>query len=184
MAEAKGLAACYQEAPMDLVGRIRFVLQNSEEPLTLAKVRAALPSPFRSLAVEALADALQRHVAANVLVRYPRYRSPRERYWDRPMRVHLEQLLRGALRQGGRLMPVKYQAAVLHAAERPLSVETVIAAIENDPGHLIAESADLLFHLLVLLKSRGIKLEDVEAALAQRTGMSGLEEKASRKRER
>jgi phosphoribosyl-ATP pyrophosphohydrolase len=63
------------------------------------------------------------------------------------------------------------------------AVETVIAAIENDRGHLIAESADLLFHLLVLLKSRGVKLEEVEAALAERTGMSGLEEKASRKRE-
>ena len=61
------------------------------------------------------------------------------------------------------------------------AVETVIAAIENDRGHLIAESADLLFHLLVLLKSRGIRLDDVEAALAERTGMSGLEEKASRK---
>ena len=62
------------------------------------------------------------------------------------------------------------------------AVETVIAAIENDRDHLIAESADLLFHLLVLLKSRGVNLEDVEAALAQRTAMSGLEEKASRKR--
>ena len=40
--------------------------------------------------------------------------------------------------------------------------------------HLIAESGDLLFHLLVLLKSRGVKLEDVEAALAQRTSMSDL----------
>ena len=63
------------------------------------------------------------------------------------------------------------------------AVETVIAAIENNRDHLIAESADVLFHLLVLLKARGVKLEDVEAALAQRTGMSGLEEKASRKRE-
>ena len=63
------------------------------------------------------------------------------------------------------------------------AVETVIAAIENDRDHLIAESADLLFHLLVLLKSRGVKLEDVEAALAQRTTMSGLEEKAARKRD-
>jgi len=63
------------------------------------------------------------------------------------------------------------------------SVYKVIAAIENNRGHLIAESADVLFHLLVLLKSRGISLEDVEAALAQRTGMSGLEEKASRKRD-
>jgi phosphoribosyl-ATP pyrophosphohydrolase len=61
------------------------------------------------------------------------------------------------------------------------AVETVIAAIENDREHLVAESADLIYHLLVLLKSRGIKLEQVEAALAQRTTMSGLEEKASRK---
>jgi phosphoribosyl-ATP pyrophosphohydrolase len=63
------------------------------------------------------------------------------------------------------------------------AVETVIAAVENDRNHLIAESADLLFHLLVLLKSRGVTLEEVEAALAQRTTMSGLEEKAARKRD-
>jgi phosphoribosyl-ATP pyrophosphohydrolase len=63
------------------------------------------------------------------------------------------------------------------------AVETVIAALGKDRDHLIAESADLLFHLLVLLKSRGIALADVEAALGQRTGMSGLEEKAARKRD-
>jgi phosphoribosyl-ATP pyrophosphohydrolase len=63
------------------------------------------------------------------------------------------------------------------------AVETVIAAIGNDRGHLIAESADLLYHLLVLLKARGIALEDVEAVLGQRTSMSGLEEKASRNRD-
>jgi phosphoribosyl-ATP pyrophosphohydrolase len=62
------------------------------------------------------------------------------------------------------------------------AVETVIAGVGNDREHLIAESADLLFHLLVLLKSRGVKLEEVEAALAQRTTMSGLEEKAARER--
>src|ERR1700692_2835636 len=63
------------------------------------------------------------------------------------------------------------------------AVETVIAAIENDRDHLIAESADLPFHLLGLLKSRGGKLEEVEATLGQRTTMSGLEEKAARKRD-
>ena len=63
------------------------------------------------------------------------------------------------------------------------AVETVIAGIGNDRDHLVAESADLLFHLLVLLKSRGVKLEEVEATLAQRTTMSGLEEKAARKRD-
>ena len=61
------------------------------------------------------------------------------------------------------------------------AVETVIAALGTDREHLVAESADLIYHLLVLLKSRGVRLEDVEAALAQRTSMSGLEEKASRK---
>lgn len=63
------------------------------------------------------------------------------------------------------------------------AIETVIATVENNRDHLIAESADLLFHLLVVLKSRGVSLEDVEAALAQRTSMSGLEEKAARKRD-
>jgi phosphoribosyl-ATP pyrophosphohydrolase len=63
------------------------------------------------------------------------------------------------------------------------AIETVIAAVENDRSHLIAESADLLYHLLVLLKASGITLADVETVLAQRTSMSGLEEKASRKRD-
>jgi phosphoribosyl-ATP pyrophosphohydrolase len=63
------------------------------------------------------------------------------------------------------------------------AVETVIAAIENDRNHLINESADLLFHLLVLLKSRGVTIQEVETALGLRTTMSGLEEKASRKRD-
>ena len=63
------------------------------------------------------------------------------------------------------------------------AVETVIAAVENNRDHLIAESADLVFHLLVLLKSRGISLAEVEDVLAQRTQMSGLEEKAARKRD-
>jgi phosphoribosyl-ATP pyrophosphohydrolase len=60
------------------------------------------------------------------------------------------------------------------------AVETVIAAVEGDRGRLIAESADLLYHLLVVLKARGIALAEVEAVLAERTRQSGLEEKASR----
>ena len=63
------------------------------------------------------------------------------------------------------------------------AIETVIAAVEGDNSALAVESADLIYHLLVLLKSRGLALADVEAALAQRTGMSGLEEKAARKRQ-
>jgi phosphoribosyl-ATP pyrophosphohydrolase len=63
------------------------------------------------------------------------------------------------------------------------AVETVIAAVENDRGNLINESADLLFHLLVLLEARGVTLAEVEALLETRTKKSGLEEKASRPNE-
>ncbi|MDB5627856.1 MAG: phosphoribosyl-ATP pyrophosphatase [Tardiphaga sp.] len=63
------------------------------------------------------------------------------------------------------------------------AVETVIAAVENDRAHLIAESADVLFHLLVLLRSRDVTLADVEAELGRRDGVSGLDEKAARKRD-
>jgi len=63
------------------------------------------------------------------------------------------------------------------------AVETVIAAVENDRDHLIAESGDSAVSPAGALKSRGVKFEDVEAALAQRTSMSGLEEKAARKRD-
>jgi phosphoribosyl-ATP pyrophosphohydrolase len=52
--------------------------------------------------------------------------------------------------------------------------------VAEDREHFVAESADLLYHLLVLLRSRNVPLTEVEAALAARTGMTGLEEKASR----
>ena len=61
------------------------------------------------------------------------------------------------------------------------AVEAVIAAVDDDRADLINESADVLFHLLVLLKSRDVALDEVEAALGERTRMSGLQEKASRK---
>jgi phosphoribosyl-ATP pyrophosphohydrolase len=61
------------------------------------------------------------------------------------------------------------------------AVETALAAVGNDREHLIAEAADLFYHLLVVLEARGVKLAEVEAALAARTAQSGLDEKASRK---
>lgn len=60
------------------------------------------------------------------------------------------------------------------------AVETVIAAIKNDRENLKAESADLLYHLLVVLKIANIPLQDVLNELDRRTGQSGLQEKASR----
>jgi len=61
------------------------------------------------------------------------------------------------------------------------AVETALAAVSDDRDHLIAEAADLLYHLLVVLQARGVRLAEVEAALAARTVQSGLDEKASRK---
>jgi phosphoribosyl-ATP pyrophosphohydrolase len=74
---------------------------------------------------------------------------------------------------------------VAHCAKKlgEEAVETVLAAVAEDRDRLISETADLLYHLLVVLQARGVALADVEAALAQRTGQSGLEEKASRKRD-
>jgi len=59
--------------------------------------------------------------------------------------------------------------------------ETALAAVGEDRERLIAEASDLIYHLLVLLKSRAITLAEVEAALAARTHQSGLDEKAARK---
>jgi len=63
------------------------------------------------------------------------------------------------------------------------AVETVIAAVGEDRNRLIAETADLLYHLLVLLEARGVSLTEVEAELAARTAQSGLQEKAGRQRD-
>ena len=74
---------------------------------------------------------------------------------------------------------------VAHCAKKlgEEAVETAIAAVAEDRDRVISEAADLLYHLLVVLEARGVSLAEVEAALAQRTGQSGLEEKASRKRD-
>jgi phosphoribosyl-ATP pyrophosphohydrolase len=61
------------------------------------------------------------------------------------------------------------------------AIETVLAAVAEDNDRLIGEAADLIYHLLVVLKARGITLADVEAQLAERTRRTGLAEKASRR---
>ena len=71
---------------------------------------------------------------------------------------------------------------VAHCAKKlgEEAVETVLAALQDDKGNLIAESADLLYHFLVVLESRGVTLAEVEAVLEKRTAQSGHQEKASR----
>ena len=62
------------------------------------------------------------------------------------------------------------------------AIETLVAAASEDSQAVAAESADLLYHLLVLWAAKGVRPEDVWRVLAAREGTSGLEEKASRKK--
>jgi phosphoribosyl-ATP pyrophosphohydrolase len=60
------------------------------------------------------------------------------------------------------------------------AVETALAAVSGDRDAIAAESADLIYHWLVLLASTGVDLDAVAAKLEAREGRSGIEEKASR----
>jgi phosphoribosyl-ATP pyrophosphohydrolase len=61
------------------------------------------------------------------------------------------------------------------------AIEAVLAATGESRERMISETADVLYHLLVVLKARDVTLADVEAELEKRTAMSGLDEKAARK---
>lgn len=60
------------------------------------------------------------------------------------------------------------------------ATETVIAAVKADRAGVVAESADLLYHWLVVLALAGVPLDEVMAELKRRTSQSGVAEKASR----
>ncbi|WP_095083218.1 phosphoribosyl-ATP diphosphatase [Mesorhizobium sophorae] len=60
------------------------------------------------------------------------------------------------------------------------AVETVIAAVKGDKQALVSESADLIYHWLVVLGISGVPLSDVLRELEDRTGRSGIAEKSSR----
>ena len=60
--------------------------------------------------------------------------------------------------------------------------ETGLAAVQENKARVIAETSDLLYHLLVVLKARDITLKEIEAELGKRTKQSGHQEKASRKK--
>ena len=60
------------------------------------------------------------------------------------------------------------------------AIETLVARLDGTPEDVVRESADLLYHLLVLWAEAGVVPEDVWAELARREGVSGLAEKASR----
>lgn len=62
------------------------------------------------------------------------------------------------------------------------AVEAVIEAVRGDTRRLTEEAADVLYHLLVVLASRNVPLDDVLAELERREGLSGIDEKAARAR--
>lgn len=62
------------------------------------------------------------------------------------------------------------------------AIEVALAAVSGDKDEVISESADLIFHLMVLWEQQGVSPEDVLSEIARRQGVSGLEEKASRKK--
>ena len=61
------------------------------------------------------------------------------------------------------------------------AVEAIIEAVKGDKAGLTNEAADVLYHLLVMLASRDVALEEVLAILAARQGTSGIAEKAARR---
>jgi len=72
-----------------------------------------------------------------------------------------------------------HEAILKKVAEE--SAETLLASKDGDKLHVVRETADLWFHCLVLLAWHGLTSDDVLAELRRREGISGLDEKASRK---
>ena len=82
---------------------------------------------------------------------------------------------------------VSHVARLFHKGTRKIAqklgeeaVETVIAAMSQKRKDIVGESADLMFHLLVLWADAGIRPQDVWAELTRREGVSGLDEKKKR----
>ena len=80
------------------------------------------------------------------------------------------------------LMSEGVEAIGAKIMEEAAEVVDAARAADSGPGrdHLIHEAADLIYHLLVALAYCDVRLEQVEAELAGRFGVSGLDEKASR----
>ena len=72
---------------------------------------------------------------------------------------------------------------VAHCAKKfgEEAVEAILAAVAEDDAALRGEAADVLYHLLVMLKARSMPLADVVAELERRSQRSGHEEKAARR---
>ena len=93
-----------------------------------------------------------------------------DRKTNPPPKSYTTSLLAGGVAKIGEKI-IEEAAEVVEAAGEPG---------EESRQHLVYEAGDLLYHLLVLLAHRGIPLSEVEAELARRFGVSGIDEKAQR----
>jgi phosphoribosyl-ATP pyrophosphohydrolase len=101
----------------------------------------------------------------------------------------LDRLYKAILERRGADPETSYTAKLFHRGRAKIAqklgeeaVETVIEAVAGDRERLAGESADLLYHLLVLWADAGLRPKDVYDVLAGREGTSGIAEKASRKK--
>jgi phosphoribosyl-ATP pyrophosphohydrolase len=101
----------------------------------------------------------------------------------------LDRLYQAILNRRGADPETSYTAKLFHRGRAKIAqklgeeaIETVIEAMGGDKAKLAGESADLLYHLLVLWADAGLNPEDVYGVLAAREGTSGIAEKASRKK--
>ena len=134
----------------------------------------------------------RRHVGD---ARLPRQMYGRLRYFTRYKEIDAE-------RNGGFKIPLRTASAPGDASNKPIGVaedQRLASGHGRDALHhiaqhsclngtmpaklLVAEASDLLYHLLVVLKARGVTLAEVETELDKRTAQSGHDEKASRKKD-
>ncbi|MFZ1546139.1 MAG: phosphoribosyl-ATP diphosphatase [Candidatus Nitrotoga sp.] len=100
----------------------------------------------------------------------------------------LQKLMETIMARKGAAVESSYVAMLLSKGEDAIlkkvgeeATEVLLAAKSGDKQHLVYETADLWFHCMVLLAQHGLSANDVLKELAQRAGVSGLDEKASRK---
>jgi phosphoribosyl-ATP pyrophosphohydrolase len=109
----------------------------------------------------------------------------------KPDTIILDRLYEAILDRRGGDPSVSYTAKLFHKGRAKIAqklgeeaVEVVIDAIRDDREAIAEESADLLYHLLVLWADAGLAPSDIFAVLASREGLGGLAEKAGRKKDK
>jgi len=106
---------------------------------------------------------------------------------DRPKSAILEELYKVIESRRGADPDVSHTARLFKKGKGKIAkktgeeaIEVIVAALYQTPDKVVRESADLLYHLLVLWAEQGVRPEDVFAELESRLGVSGIEEKRSR----